>query len=204
MDLSEIAPGLWRWTAPHPDWRPGAEPGSPADWERDVGCVLCRAQDAAVFVDPLLLPDPEPLWRRLDAIVGRFDRVLVLTTIAWHRRSRDAFVERYGATTSRAKRQLPAGVEAFPVARGGEVVYWLPAPRALVPGDRILGAPGGGLSLCPESWLRYLPSRITQAELLEALRPLLDLPVELVLTSHGPPVLRNGRSELARALAGTE
>ena len=62
VDLTEITPGLWRWTAPHPAWQPGAEPGSPGDWERGVGCVLYGGQGAAVFVDPLLPPDPEPLW----------------------------------------------------------------------------------------------------------------------------------------------
>ena len=201
VDLTEIAPGLWRWTAPHPDWRPGAEPGSPGDWEQNVGCVLYEARDAAVFIDPLLPPDPETLWRRLDERVRRFDRVLVLTTIAWHRRSRAAFVERYRATMSRAKRQLPAGVEAHTVRRAREVIYWLAEPRALVPGDLILGGPGGELSLCPQPWLAYVPGGITVAEVAEALRPLLELPVEHVLTSHGPPVLGVGRAELARALA---
>ena len=85
--------------------------------------------------------------------------------------------------------------------RTREVLYWLPKPRALIPGDLILGAHDGELSLCPRSWLGYVPGRITVAEVAEALRPLLDLPVELVLTSHGPPVLHNGRAELARALA---
>jgi hypothetical protein len=199
--VQELRPGLWRWTAPHPDWEPGAEPGSPADWERDVGSVLYSAADAAVLIDPLLPPDPEQLWRLLDSLVARLGRCVVLTTIAWHRRSRDAFVERYGATTSRARAALPAGVVSFPVRRAGETIFWLPEHRALVPGDRILGAPGGGLRLCPESWLRYLPSGMRLPELAGALRPLLDFPVERVLVSHGRPVLRGGRAALARALA---
>ena len=37
-------------------------------------------------------------------------------------------------------------------------------------------------------------------QLREALRPLLDLPVEMVLVSHGEPVLRGGRNAIARAL----
>jgi hypothetical protein len=37
-------------------------------------------------------------------------------------------------------------------------------------------------------------------ELRAALRPLLDLPVELVLVSHGEPVLTNGRDALSDAL----
>lgn len=34
----------------------------------------------------------------------------------------------------------------------GEVVHWLPEPRPLVPGDRLLGDGAGGLRLCPPSW----------------------------------------------------
>lgn len=200
VDLHELAPGLWRWAAPHPDWEPSPEPGSPADWEQDVGCVFYEAPGAAVFIDPLLPQDPAPLWRELDPRVRGYERVSVLTTIGFHRRSRDAFVARYGATTSRAKRTLPEGVESFPIRGAGETMFWLPGPRALVPGDRILGAPDGGLRLCPESWLRYLPSGMTQRELAVALRPLLELPVELVLVSHGEPVLSGGHEELASAL----
>jgi hypothetical protein len=198
--VQRIAPGLWRWTAPHPDWRPGAEPDSPADWERDVGCVLYEAPDAAVFFDPLLPPAAEAFWSWADERVGN-RRVVVLTTIGWHRRSRAAFVERYGASRSRAKRNLPRGVESVVLRGAGETVFWLPEPRALVTGDRVIGAPGGGLRVCPESWLRYLPSGITIAELKDKLRPLLRFPIERVLVSHGRPVLERGRDVLARALA---
>jgi len=53
--MQEIAPGLWRWTAPHPARRPGAEPDSPADSDELVGCVLYECGDAVVFIDPLLV-----------------------------------------------------------------------------------------------------------------------------------------------------
>jgi len=195
-----LARGLWRWTAPHPGWRPGAEPGSTADWERDVGCVFYEAPDAAVFIDPLLPPEPGRFWDFFDDRVGRSGRPLVLTTIGFHRRSRDPVAERYGAATPRAEQALPEGVEPCPVRGGGETMFWLPEPRALVPGDRILGHPGGGLRLCPESWLRYLPSGITRAQLAEVLRPLLDLPIEMVLVSHGEPVVSGARKALAAAL----
>jgi hypothetical protein len=80
-------------------------------------------------------------------------------------------------------------------------MVWLPAVRALIPGDRLLGDEAGGLRLCPDSWLRYLPSGMRQPELRQALRALLDLPAELVLVSHGEPLLANGREAIARALA---
>jgi hypothetical protein len=200
--LDELRPGLWRWTAAHPDWEPNPDPESPADWPRDVGCVAYAAPDGFLFIDPLLPTPPEPFWAQIDELVEHHrEQVSVVTTLQFHRRSRDEFVERYGASTSRAKKNLPEDVVPIPIRGAGETMIWLPDPRALIPGDRILGDEKGGLRLCPESWLRYLPGRISADDLRTKLRPLLELPVELVLTSHGEPVLRDGREALARALA---
>ena len=102
---------------------------------------------------------------------------------------------------SRKSRSQLAAICSRSVRGAGETIFWLPEHRALIPGDRILGAPGGGVRLCPESWLRYLSSNITRAELRTRLWPLLDLPVERVLCSHGNPVLRNGGEALHDALA---
>jgi hypothetical protein len=41
---------------------------------------------------------------------------------------------------------------------------------------------------------------MSQAQLRKALQPLLELPVEMVLVSHGEPVLSGGREALVRAL----
>jgi hypothetical protein len=196
MEPTQIRPGLYRWTAPHPGYEPDPEPDSPADWPEQVGCVAYQAPDALVLVDPLV---PDELWPVLDALAeGR--PVAVLTTIGFHRRSRDAVVERYGASSSRAKENLPRSVETIPIRRAGETMIWIPEHAALVPGDRILGGHDGGLRLCPESWLGYLQSGMTGEELREALRPLLELPIELVLVSHGEPVLAAGRAALSEAL----
>ncbi|MGH2980480.1 MAG: hypothetical protein ACRDKV_00355 [Solirubrobacterales bacterium] len=200
-ELKEIRPGLYRWTAAHPEWSPGAAAGSPADWPQEVGCVLVEGPEATVLIDPLLPADRDSFLDMLDERVqGRGLPVSVLTTIGFHRRDRDQLVRRYEASTSRAKRNLPAGVESLPVRHAGETMFWLAEHRTLVSGDRIIGAPGGGLQLCPESWLGYLPHRMTAAGLRRALRPLLELPVERVLVSHGEPVLSDGRSAIAAAL----
>ena len=50
----EIAPGLLRWTAPHPEWNPQAAPGSSGDWEQGVGSVLYELPAAVALIDPLL------------------------------------------------------------------------------------------------------------------------------------------------------
>src|SRR4051794_17445058 len=200
--LEEIARGLWRWTALHPEWRPDAAPETPADWPREVGCVLCETSEATVFIDPLLPPDDPGFLDALDGHISRRGRpVAVLTTIGFHRRSGDELTARYGASTSRAKKSLPAGIDSLPIRGAGETMFWLAEHRALVPGDRLIGAADGRLRLCPESWRRYLPSGMNLAELAEGLEPLLDLEIELVLVSHGDPVLSRGRETLEAALA---
>ena len=178
---------------------PGASPDSPADWPEIVGSVAYEAPDAFVFVDPLV---PDELWPALEERVSAHGHpVRVLSTIGVHRRSRDEVVGRFDATTSRAKASLPDGVETVTIRRAGETMVWLPGHRALIPGDRLLGDDRGGLRMCPPGWLRYLKPGLSYDELREALRPLLDLPVEMVLVSHGEPVLQGGRAAIKRALS---
>jgi hypothetical protein len=199
--LRELRPGLYRWTARHPDAEADPQPGSPADWGPDVGSVAYAAPDALVLVDPLVPPDRADLRQELDGLVRRHGKpVVVLTTLQFHRRSREELVARYDASTSRAKKSLPNGVETIQIRGAGETMVWLPEHRALIPGDRLLGGERGGLRLCPESWLRYLPSKMSQTQLRQALRPVLDLQVDMVLVSHGQPVLSGGRKALERAL----
>ena len=115
-------------------------------------------------------------------------------------RGRAAVARRAGAVTDAFGRDdpLPGGLRAFPTARAAEVVYWIPEQRALVPGDALLGDGSGGIRMCPASWM---PAGKSHAELAASLQPLLDLPVERVLVSHGAPVLAGGRAALAAALA---
>jgi hypothetical protein len=197
--LAEVAPGLHRWTAAHPAWEAGAEPESPADWPEQVGCVAYEGPDALVLVDPLVTE-----WAPLDALVQRHGRpVVVLTTMRFHGRSRDAVAERYGATLVSYREPPPAGTARVPIAGGDESMVWIETHAALVPGDRLIGAAGTppALRMCPESWLRYLPGPPGLDDLRAGLRPLLDLPIERVLVSHGEPVLRDGAAAVRAALA---
>jgi hypothetical protein len=194
--MKELASGLWRWTAIHPDAEEAPEPGSPADWPAEVGSVAYAVDDTLVLIDPLV---PEEIWPELDEL-ARGRNVIVLTTLGFHRRSRDEVAQRYDASTSRARSNLPSNVIPIPVRRAGETMFWLPDVRTLVPGDRLLGDEDGGVRVCPDSWLRYLKPGLTGAELRVTLQPLLDLPIERILTSHGEPVLSHGRQALARAL----
>ena len=216
MEGQELARGLRRWVAPHPDWTP--DEGGPDGWDRDVGCVSYETPEALVLFDPLVPEPAEPFWSELDRMVegaGRSPDVLL--TVYWHARSADEILERYGARvwahepatervaertrfteTFRPGDALPGGVQALDASRAGEVLFWLPPHRALVCGDVLLGAAGGGVRTCPDSWL---PDGVTAEDLRASLRHLLELPVEMVLVSHGKPVLADGRAALARALA---
>jgi glyoxylase-like metal-dependent hydrolase (beta-lactamase superfamily II) len=187
--IEEIRPGLKRWAGPHREFDP-SEGNLDASYT-EVASVLFSGPDALVLIDPLV---PDELWSELDAEVEQSGKpVVVLTTISFHERSREDVARRYGGRLGGDV----AGVRAFGAERGDEVAYWLEEPGTLVFGDAILGDQNGGLRLTP--WAR-------NAEGLErtrrALLPLLDLPVELVLTAHGEPVLEGGREALARALAG--
>lgn len=200
MSPRELAPGLWRWTATHPDWEPCAPSDSPGDWEREVGSLLCLLADATVFIDALAPTDHPGFWEWADSRAAERQRVLVLTTVGFHRRSRDQLVERYGAATSRARSRLPDGIEPIPLRGAGEVMFWIEAHGALVCGDRVLGGADGGLRLCPPSWLAHLDSGLDRDRLRALLRPLLELPIERVLVAHGEPVLAGGLEALAEAI----
>jgi glyoxylase-like metal-dependent hydrolase (beta-lactamase superfamily II) len=199
----ELRPGLWRWTAFHEEWK------------EDVGCVAIAGGDEIVLIDPLL---PAADEERFFAALDRPTHVLI--TVFWHVRScaeiarragariwaysraRPAIARRRGGVADQLRRgdELPGGISAHSARRRSEVLYWLPAHRALVAGDVLLGDDGRSARLCPPSWL---PRGTTAAELAQSLRPLLELPVELLLVSHGPPVLQDGRRALANALQTT-
>jgi hypothetical protein len=162
--------------------------------------VLYECGDAVVFVDPLIPPDAASFWEWADQQVGG-RRVHVVTTLEPHRRNREQVAHRYRASTSRARANLPPGVRPIPLPGASETMFWLPDIRTLVPGDRILGAPDGGLRLCPESWLYWV--RVDLDGLASLLEPLLELPIERVVVSHGEPVLQDGHEALRRCLSSS-
>jgi glyoxylase-like metal-dependent hydrolase (beta-lactamase superfamily II) len=161
-----------------------------------------------VLIDPL---DPPPDVRAADH---------VLVTVYWHGRSTSAVdAERVWASSRSAQPlrnrgievtdvfrtadELPGGIRAFETARAAEVVYWLPDQRALALGDVLLGAGAKPrptdepLRLCPERWL----GKRTHDDLRASLRPVLELPLERVLVSHGTPILSGGQQALAAVIS---
>ena len=187
--MEEVAPGLRRWTAYHDHW------------EEEVGSLALQSDDGLILIDPIAVPDHVLLtvfWHNRSTAGLRAKRIWAPTRSAQPLRNRgvdvtDAFT---------AGDQLPGGVQAFETARVSEVVVWLPEQRAVVAGDVLLGAGAkpratkDPLRLCPEGWL----GKATHADLKRTLAPLLDLPVQRVLVSHGKPVLRGGKRALEHVL----
>jgi glyoxylase-like metal-dependent hydrolase (beta-lactamase superfamily II) len=201
MDVQELRPGLWRWTAAHPEWEHAEH------WGPEVGSVYAELPDALVMVDPLVPQDEEDrFWEALDRDVERVGKpVHVLLTVHWHERSVATVLDRYKATLWRPeeKGQLPAGVHAE-VVKGSdwvEALFFLEPHRALIAGDLLIGKNGGGIEL-PVRWFPRGEQDWAEQELKPELRKrLAGLPVELVVVSHGEPVLEDGAAALERALA---
>jgi glyoxylase-like metal-dependent hydrolase (beta-lactamase superfamily II) len=63
-------------------------------------------------------------------------------------------------------------------------VLWIESRSAVVAGDSLVDF-GRGLEI-PREWLR---ESVTREQVVEGLRPLLDLPVEVVLPAHGAPTV---------------
>jgi hypothetical protein len=209
MDVKELAPGLWRWTAPHPEWKAGA------DWPQEVGCVYAECPEAIVLVDPQL-PEEEAeaarFWRALDRDRERLaDRaVVVLVTVeGWHERSSAAVAKRYGASvwcpSPDVRSALPRGIEAELVIapEWREALVVLPEYRALVTGDLIAGDGAGGLRATVD-WVDADQRRWVVPDLRAALGRILERPLELVLPSHGEPVAADAGAALERALRKLE
>jgi hypothetical protein len=200
MEAQELRPGLWRWTAPHPDW------AHAENWGPDVGSVYAELPQAVVVIDPLVPADEDArFWAALDRDVDRLALpVYVLLTVHWHERSVAEVLERYHATLWRPeeKGDLPDGVQAE-IVRGSdwvEALFYLEPQRALVAGDLLIGT-NGGVEL-PVQWFPKGEQEWAETTLKPELRERLGrLPVELVLVSHGEPVLSDGRAALDRALS---
>ena len=214
MDVQELAPGLWHWTANHPEWKPEYRGKDDLGWEEIVSSYALVGEHGVALIDPQVPPeDPDRFWEALDRDVGAHGPPAILITVFWHARSAEEIANRYpGATiwapadtpdevaerlasprTYSAGDELPGGIRARDVGRLGEMVLYIPSYSALAFGDVVLD----GVRLLPEGWLR---NDMTRQDVADALRPLLDDDIELLLLTHGGPVTDGARERLERAL----
>jgi len=220
--MRELRPGLWHWSAPHPDW------ASTQPWQEEVSSYAMDDGERLLLFDPLAPPD------EILALAGERDTAVVLTA-PWHERDTRRLVERHGlpvhtplpetAEDLMQKYDItaeqagdgspdlawlvkegkgearpyspgdgePAGILAFVGREPQDLVLWLEDYRAVISGDSLVDF-GQGLEI-PVQWLR---KDVPREQVAESLRPLLERPVEHVLATHGGPT---DRAALERALA---
>jgi glyoxylase-like metal-dependent hydrolase (beta-lactamase superfamily II) len=219
--VRELATRLWHWQAPHPDWT-ADEP-----WPREVSSYAIDDGTRLLLFDPLAVPNEilelaaqrEPVivltapWHERDAqnLVERLGAPVFTPPPD----TQEDLMRKFGVTAEQAAGgspdlawllageggefhpyaagdRLPIGVQAFPGREHNDLVLWVESRRAVVAGDTLVDF-GGGFGIA--SWLR---EAVTREQVADGLRPLLDLPVELVLPAHGEPT---DRAALERALS---
>jgi hypothetical protein len=209
-----LADGLWRWSARHPEWHPG-------EFGREVACFAFAIDGQALLVDPLLPPEPEPVWDLFERIAG--DRVDVLITIPYHVRSSEEVRDRLGAhvpltiwghpacrkrladgagfRTFEPGDELPAGVTAHRIGRPRrfETPLHVPSHDAVVFGDAVAEV-DGRLRVWAERRVDDDVIRFYRERFNPTLEPLVDLEPERILVTHGQPVLERGAAALRAAL----
>ena len=195
--MRELQTGLWHWEAPHPGWKPGEE------WDQAVSSYAIDDGERLLLFDPLALP------REIEALAGERDMAIVLTC-PWHVRDAHSLAQKLGAALHvpppdegdpnpvdgqvfRAGARLPVGVEAFPGMEPNDLLLWVENRQALVAGDTLIDR-GKGLEF-PVDWAN---KGVPPEQILVELRRVLELPVELVLATHGGPA---NRAALERALS---
>ena len=154
-----------------------------------------------ILIDPTEPPDP------IAALAAERDVSIVLTC-PWHGRDTAKLVGRLGAQVYapppdgpddplEAQRfvagdRLPIGFVAYPGLEPNDLVLWIESHRALTAGDTLIDR-GNGLEF-PADWAN---KGVPAEQILERMQPLLELPVDMVLPTHGPPAERDA---LERAL----
>lgn len=216
MAPAEIAPGIWRWTARHPEWHPG-------EFGAEVAAFALQVGDDLLLIDPIV-PEEEGAGTAVLDLLDRLAKgrtTTSLITIGYHVRSAEQLANRYGGRIhgphTCAKRLTdeklltdfapdsdgPAGTRTFGIGRPrrSERPIWIPSHRALAFGDALVANPAGELRIWVQDPVDEKVRRFYAQRFAPTLEPLLELPVEHVLVTHGEPVVGNGAAALREAAA---
>ena len=212
--MQQLTEGLWRWTARHPEWHPG-------EFGAEVACFAAQAGDTTLLIDPLLPDDPSSVLSLIEQSLG--DRLAILISVPYHVRSSEELWRRYRkdaettihghrACTKRLKDEsafreiepdtpLPGDVTAHTIGkpRRYETPLHLPSHDALVFGDAVAEV-DGRLVVWATDKVDAKVERFYRGRFNPTLKPLLGLPFDAVLPTHGQPLLTNGKRALKGAL----
>ena len=208
--MRELRPGIWHWQSPHPEWN------EEQWWPQLVSSYAIEVGDDLLLFDPLSVPDD--LRERATAVVltapyhERDARRLRLPIHTPPADTWEGWVEKFGVDPDRVRGMesedlawlragegegqfhgpgpWPFGITAHAGRGANDLIFWLPSAGAIVTGDS-LSDYGDGLDV-------QLGGRkhVTREDVIRALRPLLDLPVEVVLPAHGEPADRGALERL--------
>jgi glyoxylase-like metal-dependent hydrolase (beta-lactamase superfamily II) len=200
--VRDVRPGVWHWEARHPEWNERQW------WGPLVSSYAIDDGTRLVLFDPLAPP------AEIEALAETRETAIVLTC-PWHRREAEALASRNGAPlyvpapdehdpspvdgiVFGAGDRLPVGVEAFPGMEPNDLLLWVESHRALVAGDTLQDRGNGlqFLGVLPNN----VPGDVSVDQILAGMQPVLALPVEIVLLTHGAPA---DRAALERALAAS-
>jgi hypothetical protein len=208
--VQEIADGIWRWTARHPEWHPGK-------WGAEMVSYGLSGRWRTFLVDPLAPEGDEEFGAQLEGVVS--GPVIVLVTIGYHIRSTEAVCARYPGTAvwgarnagerladrsvfhELARNASPPGVRAFHIGRPRrtELPVLVESHAAIAFGDAIVGTGEGLRMWCNqpvgERRLRFYAERFGPS-----LAPILDEPFDHVLVTHGPAAVGDGQEALRAAI----
>jgi hypothetical protein len=203
--MREVRAGVWTWQSPHPEWN------DEQWWPELVSSSAIEIGDELVLFDPLSVPGT--LRERATAVVltapyhERDTRRLGLPIHTPPADTWEDWVEKFGVDPDQVRGmesddlawlragegdghfhdpgQWPFGITAYPGRENNDLVFWVPAANAIVTGDSLPDF-GSGLDI-------QLGGRkhVTRDDVLQRLRPLLELPIELVLPAHGEPADRD-------------
>lgn len=219
--MQKLTDGLWRWTARHPEWHPG-------DFGAEVASFAAKADGAGketlLLIDPLLPEDEAEAGEVLETLDGAVEeRVAILISVPYHVRSSEDLWRRYrkdaettihghAAAGKRLKERsgfneiepgvpLPGGVTAHSIGKPKrhEMPFHLPSHEALVFGDAV-AEHGGALKVWATGKVDAKMERFYRERFNPTLEPLLELPFDAVLVTHGQPLMEGGKQALKEAL----
>jgi hypothetical protein len=210
--MRELRPGVWHWQSPHPEWNE-----QESWWPQLVSSYAIELGDEFVLFDPLAVPGE--LRKRATSVVltapyhERDARGLGLPIHTPPADTWEDWVAKFGVDPDQVRGMesedlawlrggegeghfhgpgpWPFGIHAYAGREDNDLILWLPAINAIVCGDSLSDF-GEGLGI-------QLGGRkhVTEDDVARGLRPLLELPIELVLPAHGEPT---DRAALERVL----